>query len=105
MPDKPKIDEVKMDQASEFLKQMISLANNYNELLKTFSPQEKVVAGGVVFCIRNFWADVRMVGVMVDRQVAADMIDTLVRFYQNPESFQPGVQLIQPAEGKSGEPN
>jgi len=108
MPDKPKVDLSKMDQATEILRQIMSLTNNYNELLKTFTPQERVVAGGIVFCIRSYWGDVRMVGVMVDREIGGNMIDTLLAFYRNPEQFQ-GLQqvkpIIQSANAESGKIN
>ena len=102
MPSQPKINSEKMDQATKVLVDIMSLANNYNDLFKTLTPQEKVVIGGIVFCVRSNWSDSRMVGVMASREVAGFMIDTLVAFYQHPEGFKgsDSVPLIQSA--KSG---
>ena len=66
----------------------MSLAQQYDGLLKTLSPQEKQLAGGIVFRIRNFWTEFQMVGIMADREMAREMIDTLVFFYQNPGAFE-----------------
>jgi predicted LPLAT superfamily acyltransferase len=87
MNNKPKIDEKKVGEASFVLKQIITLTQKYNDLFQQLNPQEKLVTGGIVFRILNLWDDARLVGIMVDRTLVAEMMDTLIVFYQHPEKF------------------
>lgn len=82
-----KIDEKKLEQAGQILREIMLLTNKYNELLKELNPREKALAGGIVFRIRNIWDDIGLVGIMVDRAMAGEMIDTLIGFFQHPEKF------------------
>lgn len=87
MENKPKINERKLEQATAILREIMTLTNRYNELLKELNPREKALAGGIVFRIRNIWDDIGLVGIMVDRTMAGEMIDTLIGFFQHPERF------------------
>ena len=89
--EKLKIDNKKMEEATKALREILVAVEKYNGLFKNFTPQEKRLAGGIVFRIRNIWDDFSMVGVMADRELAGDMINTLALFFQHPEQFK-GVQ-------------
>ena len=82
MKDKVNVDKV--DQATELLRQMMEVAGKFDEIFKTLTLQEKYLVGGVVFRIRFIY---HLVGIMADRNIANEMINTLVGFYQNPEAF------------------
>ena len=100
-----KVRTEKMEEATNLLKEMMDVVQRYDRLFKILSKQEKYLAGGIVFRIRNTWADFSLVGIMVDRELAREMIDTLVLFWQNPArvtgiKLQPGIEVAE-----KGKPN
>jgi len=87
MMDTEKIHKEKLDRAVDILREITALIQQYEALFKTLTSQEKCLSGGIVFRIRSVWADFRMVGIIADREVAREMIDSLVVFFQHPEQF------------------
>lgn len=83
----PMISEAKMKVAADMLMQIVQITQKYDELFKTMSFQERFLAGGIIFRIRNPWSEFNIVGIMSDKDLAREMLDTLVLFYQHPESF------------------
>lgn len=81
------ISEEKMQLAYGLLFKIIEFTQQYDKLFQTLTIQEKHLAGGIVFRVRNPWTDLQMVGIMANREIAREMIDTLAFFYQNPQAF------------------
>ena len=99
-----KVSIEKMDEAVKILQEIMTAVQRYNELFKTFTVQEKHLAGGIVFRIRNVWNDFNMVGVMADRELARDMIETLAVFFNQPQKFG-GIQNNSKIEVAKSEPD
>jgi len=87
MEKEKKVDKTKVVKATALLQEMMDVVRRFDETFKTLTLQEKHLVGGIVFRIRNVWNDFSLVGIMADRNMAREMIDMIVNFYQNPEDF------------------
>jgi hypothetical protein len=102
-----KISEKKLDRAAQALQEITEKIAAYEREWKLLTPQEKAVAGGVVFHIVCAWNDFSLIGTVVDRALGAKLVNVLVNFYNNPPRSGQGAKMkipsITPASTKTNE--
>ena len=96
----PKINEKKLDETARILRQITQLIGEYEKLWKVLTPQEKALAGGIVFNLTSIWENFSLVGTLVEGPAGAALINQLANFFSQPRKQPIEMPSITPVEDK-----
>ena len=84
--DDSKVDEVRLYQAAQKLKDIAQKIQDYESHWHTLNQIEQAATGGIVFALHSIYEDLSMIGAIANRPFGAALINQLLEYFNRPPS-------------------